>query len=545
LDPATVSALSIGTTNATTLTLGNVTNSTFVFKAKALSTAYQFQNASAKNLLAIDTSANQVLLGHAGASGVDGKLLFNNATNSNTVSIVSGATGTSYSLTLPTTGPSTSQCLQSDSATASQLKFASCSGATPTLQQVYDASANPVTITTTSATKAINIAAGIAPTADMVSISNTGQATTTAGVSNIQVNFVGGAAAVEASGVRVDYTPGGTSGGTWNGMRIVANAAGPVTGVTTNGLKLEGPSTPGAGTEIGIKLTTGFDIGIDVQSGGLQLAAQSDPTAPAANNLKIYAKDIAGRIMPKWIGPAGVDTPFQASLGFNRIAMTTPAGTGTTVPQVWGSTNTQVGTVSHPAIATGSVKNSTRRWTLTSAATAGSLVSHRQGALMAWRGNVAGQGGLFFTIRFNLTTLQAGNRAFVGLADVVTAPTNVDPTTSTTPGKVGMAINANTGNWSWVNNVTGTAPTVTALGASFPVNTTDLYELIIYSAPNGSGITYRVQNLNTAAVTANTTVSANIPANTTFLAPLYWMTNNATAAAVAMDSAGWYLESDN
>src|SRR6185369_4081029 len=123
-------------------------------------------------------------------------------------------------------------------------------------------------------------------------------------------------------------------------------------------------------------------------------------------------------------------------------------------------------------------------------------------------------------------------------------PTNVDPTTNTTPGKVGMAINANTGNWNFVNNITGTAPTVNALGASFPVNTTDLYELVLYCSQNGSSIGWRVTDLSTGAQTSGS-ASANIPASTTFLAPLTWITNNATAAAAIMDWGGWYMESDN
>jgi hypothetical protein len=148
-------------------------------------------------------------------------------------------------------------------------------------------------------------------------------------------------------------------------------------------------------------------------------------------------------------------------------------------------------------------------------------------------------------MRFGLTTLQSGNRAFAGLTDVTTAPANVDPTTNTTPGKVGMAINANTGNWKFVWNVTGTAPTVSDLGASFPVDTTSLYELVMYSPPNGSAINWRVTNLSTGAQVSSTTATTNIPANTTFLTPVIWMTNNATAASVAWDLVSWYLESDN
>ena len=77
-----------------------------------------------------------------------------------------------------------------------------------------------------------------------------------------------------------------------------------------------------------------------------------------------------------------------------------------------------------------------------------------------------------------------------------------------------------------------------------PVNATDLYELVLYSPPNGSSIGYRMKNITTDASVSGS-VSTNIPASTTFLAPQFWITNNATAAASVIDFSGWYLESDN
>ena len=143
--------------------------------------------------------------------------------------------------------------------------------------------------------------------------------------------------------------------------------------------------------------------------------------------------------------------------------------------------------------------------------------------------------------RFGLDTLQSGMRAFVGLADVTSAPTNVDPTTNTTPGKVGMAINTNTGNWQLVRNVTGSAPTVIDLGSNFTVNVTDLLELTLSCGPNDSAIAYRVVNISTGNETQGT-ISSNIPANTTFLSTSVWITNNATAASAVMAIAKIYQE---
>jgi len=97
---------------------------------------------SGKNALEVNNSGT-VLLGQAGASGLDGTLTFNNSAGSHTVSLALQADpGSSYTLLLPTTGPSTSQCLQTDSTTANQLKFAACSSGGGATSVSYSTSSN-------------------------------------------------------------------------------------------------------------------------------------------------------------------------------------------------------------------------------------------------------------------------------------------------------------------------------------------------------------------------------------------------------------------
>lgn len=306
-----------------------------------------------------------------------------------------------------------------------------------------------------------------------------------------------------------------------------------------------GGGTPG-GTNGEVQFNNGGSFSgapnVEISNGNLQLVSTNDPSAPSAGNLIVYTKDIAGRQIPKWIGPSGVDTPFQPNIMFNNVSVIGPGG-GTTVG-VLGCTVTSVGTISNPNIASTNLKTQTRRIVNTSAAGAGSLASTRVSSLECWRGNAAGLGGFFVVARFGQTTLQTGMRMFVGLTDTATtAPTNIDPTTSTTPGKIGMAINASTGNWNLVHNITGTAPTVIALGGSYPVDTTSLYEMVLFAKPNDTVITYRITNLSTTAQTSGT-LSTNLPATTTPLGRTCWATNNATAAAVVWDLSRFSLESD-
>jgi hypothetical protein len=274
----------------------------------------------------------------------------------------------------------------------------------------------------------------------------------------------------------------------------------------------------------------------------------NEPSAPAAGTGRLYSKSIAGRILPKWIGPSGLDYPLQPSFGHNNVSMW--RGGNTTSATTFAST---VGTMPYtsaspvaptiPTLATTNLKTQTVRSVISTSTTAGTIAFIRGNALRVWRGNAAGLGGYYAVFRFGLTTLQTGMRVYAGLVDSTTSPTNVDPTTSTTPGKIGMAINASTGNWNLVHCVTASAPTVIALGANFPVNTTNLYELVLFCAPNSSGVGYRVTNLSSNLNTSGT-ITTNQPANTTFLTPAVWVTNNAQAAAAAMDFVSVYVETD-
>ena len=276
--------------------------------------------------------------------------------------------------------------------------------------------------------------------------------------------------------------------------------------------------------------------------GSLSLTDIADPTSFLTAGSRIYSKTIAGRSMPKYLDSFGVDYPFQTSLSFNNISIIGPGG-GTVVDTL-GCTVTNVGTISNPNIASTNLKTQTRRIVNTSAAGAGSLASTRVDALECFRGNATNIGGFFVVCRFGLTTLASGNRAFFGLSDSASsAPTNVDPQTSITIGKVGMACTASTGNWSFVNNVAGTAPTVLVLGSSFPVDTTTLYEMVLSAKPNSNTIDYRLTNMSSSAQLSGS-LGANIPANTTPLGRQAWMTNNATGTAVAFDLSRFSLETD-
>ena len=93
--------------------------------------------------------------------------------------------------------------------------------------------------------------------------------------------------------------------------------------------------------------------------------------------------------------------------------------------------------------------------------------------------------------------------------------------------------------WQLVANDSTGAPTLTDMGASFPIATGGVLTLYIAAPPNGSSVWVRVVDGVSGAVFEQE-ITADLPANTQFLSPRLFMNTGATAAAVAYDCAGVY-----
>lgn len=510
-----------GSSTTFTGTLGVSANSTSAFTV-----------GNGSSLFTVDTTNSLVKIGAADSTS---QVL---VMDTNTADPGAGATSTNGAMYYNST-TNKFRCYQAGAWTDC---IGSGSGST-TLQLAYDNSTSPATITTTAA-KGVKIAAGAAPTSSLFTVTNAGQATATDNVNGIDVNYTGGAGAIEAAGMRVDYTPGTTSGSSWSGVRIVANATGAASGVTSYGLKLEGPSTPGSGSEVGVQVGGGFDIGIDIASGAMQMTDLSnEPASPATGDLRVYAKDIAGRMMLKMKGPSGIDTALQPALFTNNTAMLLPS-TGTTITP-WGMPNTTVGTASTPAIVSnGGLAGSIRRVRVTSATTANAAAELRSAQPLVWRGNAAGLGGFFYAVRFSINSTTANQRLFTGL----TATTGATATTVAPSAIVNMVgagwDSADTNLQMMYNAASGTATKID-LGTAFPANNvTAVYEVIMFAPPNGSTIGYRVTRLDTGDTTSGTMSGASLPVNTAMLTHHQYMNNGGTAAAVVLDVTRVYIESD-
>ena len=206
-------------------------------------------------------------------------------------------------------------------------------------------------------------------------------------------------------------------------------------------------------------------------------------------------------------------------------------------------TTTHLG-LPYPTLAATNLAASMRRWRLTSAAVADSVADQRSAGWACWRGNAAGLGGWTFVTRISLTTLQATGMGFFGLYGS-TAALATTLTLSAVVSCIGIGFQRGTHtNWQLVQNDASGAPTLTDLGASFPVaSTTNVLTLTLLAAPNSNAIGVRVVEEVSGAV-VEAMLDTDIPAATQLLSPRNFMNNGATAAAVAYDCSGIYVETD-
>ena len=341
-----------------------------------------------------------------------------------------------------------------------------------------------------------------------------------------------------------------------SGAQGLAPASG---GGTTNFLRADGSwAAPGGGGSPGgssgeVPYNNGGAFAgaadVEIEGGQLRLPAIATPATPASGGVKIYGKDLGGRIMPMIVGPSGIGVALQPHLGGNRAARWTPAGNSTTAvldgfPTVsaqgtatafnWASTSRRTrmamieylnGTASTTAIA--GLRTSVARWTV-GAATAGDGGFHLR---CTW-GTATG-----------IATTSATHRGFCGLR--TGTPSDADPSGLTNI--VGMGWDSADANIQFMHNDGSGTATKIDLGAGFPRPTTDrgdVYELIMFSPPGTTqSVGYLVRNLLTGAE-ASGVVTTNLPANTQALGWAHHISVGGTSSIIGTALMGVYVETD-
>jgi hypothetical protein len=284
--------------------------------------------------------------------------------------------------------------------------------------------------------------------------------------------------------------------------------------------------------------------------GYVDLTTIADPALPGAGILRTYAKLIAGRAMPKWIGPAGVDNPFQPALFGNNVVLFAPlggtSGGGDGIGTVWAPN----GTVSHP-VPTAGMASQLHRTRYANVVTTQNQVLGLKPTTTSeyqfWRGNAAGLGGFFFACRFIVELWPAATvRLFVGLADNTTGTCTADAVTGNVIGLWHDTTDAATVLSLVTRNNTTT--TKTPIASTPTLAAGQAFDFYMYAKPNDTVVFYRLDNFNTQANIVDTSLSVTLPLNTVFMGPQITMSNgtaNTTVTTTAIGIARVYIETDH
>lgn len=233
----------------------------------------------------------------------------------------------------------------------------------------------------------------------------------------------------------------------------------------------------------------------------------NEPATPAAGTMHLYAKSIAGKLVPKIKGPSGLAYPLQASFWQNNITMWSPT---TATAGVWlGTAGAGAGTYTTALPTTTALYTTIKRGRWANVVTTtNQVLGQRNTEAMYYRGTPGG--GFFFFARAGFDVWTNGGRFFAGMHSGTTV-VSADP--SALNNTVGFCVDAaDNGAISFLTRGTG----ATKASTGFTIVTNKGYDLYIFCAPNSSQYTWWIVDINTGTE-ASGTATLNLPTNTTLL----------------------------
>lgn len=279
--------------------------------------------------------------------------------------------------------------------------------------------------------------------------------------------------------------------------------------------------------------------------GQIDFPEHTNPTAPAAGHVGLFARKVGGRMMPAFIGPSGLDTSVQPLLARNKVGWVVPAGNGTTVSSV-GLAVTAAGTATAANVAATNIHTAMRRidYLVTTAATT-AVAGVRGSANMFFRGAPGGKlGGWHLVIRGGPATgiaADATRRAFMGMRPTA-AHTNVNP--GTLANIIGVGTHDNYPTYYFMHGET--ANNVATYDTGIPksaANRTKMYELVMFAPPGAEYVDMEFTDLDTG-VSAFHRAENLLPAPTTLLAPDIYYGVGGTSSVIGVALASMYIETD-
>lgn len=271
------------------------------------------------------------------------------------------------------------------------------------------------------------------------------------------------------------------------------------------------------------------------------LPVVASPATPAADNLNLFARKLAGKVMLGVEDELGAEALMQAMLGTEHVTLVSPA-TGATVPTIIGGVATQSGiSTTAQTIASANPWQATPRVRYQTSTVAGNTATYRTNYVRWWRGNAAGYGGFYFRGQVGMNINLNGGQKFFGLC-ASTAALAGEPSALLNMCGMGYdSTDASTGNWFFMRNDGAGTATKVDLGADAARNTNDGYDLIMYNPPNSGDLFVRIVNVHSGVLVLDTSYNTDLPAVNTGMALKADVRNGAVAAADNIEFSEIYL----
>lgn len=305
--------------------------------------------------------------------------------------------------------------------------------------------------------------------------------------------------------------------------------------------------TPGGAVDlIGTSTTNWTGVSIDIwddENNTMTFPAHpSDPPAPPAGYVNLFAKNLGGRLVPAFKVASGLTSSLQPHMARNGWAQWRPTPGSTTVSAIGAAALTATGTATAASYATTSLHTrSTRVDYLVTVAATTAVAGYRIGTNI-----YRGQDGYHHIFRVAPATGTAGvstQRFFCGMAGSTAAPTDVNPSTLTDI--VGAGYDAADANWQiFFNDATGTATKVDT-GIARP--TTDRpgpYSVMIYCPPGGASLSVTFVDESTGT-SFSTTATTDLLTPATACGPRAYHSVGGTSSVTGLTLFGGYMETDN
>lgn len=278
-------------------------------------------------------------------------------------------------------------------------------------------------------------------------------------------------------------------------------------------------------------------------AGYADIAAIASPSAPSTGYSRIFVKDQAGRPMPAFMGPSGLDSLLMPHLAKNGWSSWKPTYTGTTISAIGNAALSATGTATSAPYATTSIYTRSQKveYLVTTGATS-AVAGYRSSA--NWRTNE----GFHMIFRVcpatGVSTSGGTSRCFAGMVASTSAPTDVNP--STLVNVAGVGYDSTDSNWQFItNNASGTAAKVDT-GLARPVaDRENVFTVQVFAPPGGAWVGVSITDELNSVYYGSGQLSADIPVTTTALCCKGYHSVGGTSSVTGLALFSGWIDTDN